>query len=84
MDARLNELRRWEGTDVRGEIIFFGFVRQTEGIFSNAAVVGMGLILFYYWTIIIFSNNSIVGMGLTAGMPAGGALAGQARCSALP
>ena len=27
----------------------------------------MGLILFYYWTIIIFFNNSIVGMGLSAG-----------------
>ena len=36
------------------------------GLF-NAAGVGMGLILFYYWTIIIISNNSIVGMGLSAG-----------------
>ena len=29
----------------------------------------------------IIFNNSIVGMGLSAGMPAGGALAGQARCA---
>ena len=29
-------------------------------------------------TIIIFSNASIVGMGLSAGMPAGGVLAGRA------
>ena len=56
-------------------------VRQTIIIFSNASNVGMGLILFYYWTIIVFYNNSIVGMGLSAGMPAGGALAGQARCA---
>ena len=44
----------------------------------------MGLILFYYWTIIIVFNNSIVGMGLSAGMPAGGVLAGQAPFSGLP
>ena len=65
---------RWNGT---GRPVG----RLTAEMFSNATVVGMGLILFYYWTIIIFSNNSIVGMGLSAGMPAGGALAGQARCA---
>ena len=53
-------------------------------MFSNAAVVGMGLILFYYLTIIIIFNNSSVGMGLSAGMPAGGALAGQAAYAAVP
>ena len=39
----------------------FSFIWE---IFSNASFVGMGLILFYCWTIILFSNASIVGMGL--------------------